>query len=118
MYHDRDRDKGGDGAKGKGTVKMFSSDEESTPLKTQPKKAAPELPDSLNPIDVMKAIRDMESKLDQSLSEQNSFRSSIEKSLQNMQKSINETITAECKSVRDDLQNDIRMLSDRVDGVS
>ena len=65
----------------------------------------------------MNAIRDMELKLDQSLSEQKSFRSSIEKRLQNMHKSINETITAECKSVRDYLKIDIQMLSDRVDGV-
>ena len=93
---DKDSDKGGDGAKGKGPVRKFSSDEESTPLKPQPKKAAPELPVSLNQVDVMKAIRNMESKLDQSLSEQKSFRSSIEKRLQNMQTSINETI-AECE---------------------
>ena len=65
----------------------------------------------------MKAIRDMKSKLDQSLSEQKGFRSSIEKRLQNTQKSINEIITAECKSVRDDLHIDIQMLSDRVNGV-
>ena len=120
---------------GKGTIRQrqSSSDGES-PAKPPAKKAtaaggggavakSPVIPPGANTNneDIMAAIQRLESKMERKfeecLGDQQKFRTGVEARLKNLEKSINDTITAECKSVREDLQIDIQVLTDRVNSV-
>ena len=63
---------------------------------------------------VLMAISRLESKLEQSMKEQNSFRDSVEQRLRNMEESLEKKITTECESVRNEITIDIQMLTDKV----
>ena len=66
---------------------------------------------------LMSAIKNLEKKFDTSIEDHKNFRVSIESRLKNMQQSINERITVECKSVKEELQIDIQVLNDRVNAM-
>lgn len=63
---------------------------------------------------ILDAIKELERKIDSSVSDQAAFRKSVEDRFDNLKTAIDAKISAECKSIRDEFQLEIVQVKDRV----